>query len=71
MITQITMINPRRPYTIQVLLWDKKRQRNTWQTVETTDRQGDAFLFRDWLRDQDFDNVADIYKSELYKKLFG
>lgn len=65
------MISPRRPYTIQVFLWDKKKRRNTWQTVEATDRQGDAFLFRDWLRDQDFDNVADIYKSEFYKKLFG
>ena len=71
MTTQITMISPRRPYTIQVLLWDEKLRRETWQTVETTDRQGDAFLFRDWLQKQDFDKVADIYESDFYRKLFG
>ena len=65
------MISPRRPYTIQIFVWDKKKQRNTWQTVISTDRQADAFLFRDWLNEQEFDKVEDIYESDVYRKIFG
>ena len=63
--------SPRYFCTVEVKVWNNRKCAWEWQTVESTDRQGDAMLLRDWLRMRNYDTVEQIYESDMYWRLFG